>query len=83
MDIEKKIIKLIRSILPKKMSGIEITPGLNLSTDLNIDSLKLVALAIEFSDLTGIDLTEIDVDPSSIVKVRDLVEIAEKYSTTR
>lgn len=79
MDFEKEILKLIKNLLPKKMRSMELSIDMDLKDDLGIDSLKLVVLAVEYSDLIGIDLADIDDDPSSIRKIINLIDIAKKY----
>lgn len=74
MDIFKKIEEVIIEVV----GGESITAEQELKTDIGLDSLSLVAVIVGLEEKFGIEFNESDLDPSKIIRVQDLIELAEK-----
>ena len=63
-----------------ELSGVEqICAGQSLQGDLGLDSIQLVTLLMELEDSFQIVLDEADMNPFDLVKVEDVIALAEKY----
>ena len=75
---EKELYRL----LSEASAGVpveEINSETVLRSELGIDSIRLVDVCVSIEDLFEIELSESDLDPSSISKVEDLRKMVGKY----
>ena len=75
MKVEASVIEIISAITGMEEVGINDS----LVEDLGMDSLMMVLLLTDLEDGLGIELEESDMNPFDLVKVEDVVELAEKY----
>ena len=74
-DIEKQVIELLEDMT---LTEIEDTSK-TLTADLAMDSLRMVMLLVTLEDTFGIELDESDMNPFSLITVRDVIKLAMKY----
>ena len=67
-DIEKQVIELLEDMT---LTEIEDTSK-TLTADLAMDSLRMVMLLVTLEDTFGIELDESDMNPFSLITVRDV-----------
>ena len=73
------ILCLIGSILPPGRAPKTLTRDLRLRADLGLDSLRLVALVVQFEERLGINLAAAgDIDFASIQTVGDVLDIGQE-----
>lgn len=75
MEVEASVIEIISTITGRE----EVSINDSLVGDLGMDSLMMVLLLTDLEDSLGIELEESDMNPFDLVKVEDVVELAEKY----
>ena len=75
MEITNKV-----AVLLSDLCGVEkICPDHILQDDLGFDSLQMVTLLVVLEDTFDIVLDESDMNPFSLIIVRDVIELVEKY----
>ena len=57
----------------------EVSLSASLTTDLALDSLKMVMILIQIEDAFGIELQESDMNPFLLKTGEDIVTLVEKY----
>ena len=57
----------------------EVSLSASLTTDLALDSLKMVMILIQIEDAFGIELQESDMNPFLLKTGEDIVALVEKY----
>ena len=75
MDIFRNVEEVICEII----GGEHITADQKLKIDLGLDSLSLVAVVVGLEEKFGIEFNESDLDPDTIIRVQDLVDLVGKY----
>ena len=75
MEVETSVIEIISTITGRE----KISINDSLIEDLGMDSLMMVMLLIDLEDGLGIELEESDMNPFDLVKVEDVIALAEKY----
>lgn len=73
------ILQNIAEVIFETVGAENVEKEQDLKTDLGLDSLSLVAVIAGMEEKFGIEFDESDLDPSEIVSVKDLVDLAEKY----
>jgi acyl carrier protein len=71
---------LVSKILADDLGDIELTPETKLE-DIGYDSIKFINLLLSLEDIINVDLENIaaEIDPASIRKISDIVELVEKF----
>lgn len=75
MDIAKNVFEVLYDIVGDSTFAEEKL----LKEDLGLDSLSLVAVIVEIEEKFGIEFKESDLDPSKILKVKDLIDLVGNY----
>lgn len=76
MEISDKVCAVL-----SELSGAEnVTPEMELRSDLGLDSLQMVTLLVMLEDTFGITLEESDMDPFDLADVRQVVTLVGKYT---
>lgn len=75
MEVETSVIEIISTITGRE----KISINDSLIEDLGMDSLMMVMLLIDLEDGLGIELEESDMNPFDLIKVEDVIALAEKY----
>jgi len=52
-------------------------------TDIGIDSLKIVELIIKLEEDLNIKFDDVELDPSKLIVVKNILELTEKYALAR
>jgi acyl carrier protein len=55
--LDRRVLQLLREVLPWQSAKKELRPQMSLQSDLGIDSLSKVALAVRFQETFGVDLS--------------------------
>ena len=75
MGTREKVYEIL-----KKLSGLEsIYDDDVLQSELGFDSYVMVSLLIELEGVLNIEFSESDMNPFALEKVKDVVNLAEKY----
>ena len=61
------------------LQGTELSPAMNLKSDLGIDSIALVQVLVLLEEAFGMTLDDDDLDPRRLSNVGDLVALAAKH----
>ena len=77
-----EIFDKVKGILSELNGAEDITPEQELQKDLGLDSLQMVTLLLLLEENFEIILEESDMNPFTLTTVRDIVELAEKYTQT-
>ena len=77
-----EIFDKVKAILSELNGAEDITPEQELQKDLGLDSLQMVTLLLLLEENFEIILEESDMNPFTLTTVRDIVELAEKYTQT-
>ncbi|MBR4031264.1 MAG: hypothetical protein IKJ07_00850 [Clostridia bacterium] len=75
MEITNKVVVLLSDLCGTE----NICPDHMLQADLGFDSLQMVTLLVVLEDTFDIVLDESDMNPFSLIIVRDVIELVEKY----
>lgn len=73
--IENKVLDILENLCLTKIRDQSQT----LTSDLAMDSLRLVTLLVTLEDTFEIELDESDMNPFLLVTVKDVIELASKY----
>jgi acyl carrier protein len=74
VDVDARVVALVREYSTSPRPG-PLDPKASLRTDLGVDSLSLVSVAVALGDDFGIDLVEWGADLSKLVTLADLVAL--------
>jgi acyl carrier protein len=74
VDVDARVVALVREYSSSPPSG-PLDPKASLRTDLGVDSLSLVSVAVTLGDDFGIDLVEWGADLGKLVTLGDLVAL--------
>ena len=77
-----EIFDKVNAILSELNGAENIEPEYELQKDLGLDSLQMVTLLLLLEENFEIILEESDMNPYALTTVRDIVELAEKYTQT-
>ena len=77
-----EIFDKVKVILSELNGAENIEPEYELQKDLGLDSLQMVTLLLLLEENFEIILEESDMNPFTLTTVRDIVELAEKYTQT-
>lgn len=72
------ILKKVEEVINETVGGDSVALNQELKTDIGLDSLNLVSVIVGLEEKFGIEFNESDLDPSKIIRVKDLVELVEK-----
>lgn len=79
-EVENKVIKLLREVMPWRLAKKEIGEEMLLQRDLGIDSMGLVALAFRVEEELGVDFNDFSSDVGQIRKVGDVLALAKELT---
>jgi acyl carrier protein len=79
-DVQDAVFSLVRSVVPtEKRRPAALTRDLHLRRDLGLDSLRLVALVVQFEERLGINLGKAgDIDFARIQTIGDVIDVARR-----
>ena len=72
------ILKKVEEVINETVGGDSVALNQELKTGIGLDSLSLVSVIVGLEEKFGIEFNESDLDPSKIIRVKDLVELVEK-----
>jgi acyl carrier protein len=75
VNIDARVTALVREYSANPPTG-PLDPNASLRTDLGVDSLSLVSVAVTLGDEFGVDLVEWGADLGKLVTLGDLVALA-------
>lgn len=78
---EKIVLDIIKSLVPRKIKN-SVSINSRLREDLGLDSMKLISLAMNLEEKTGIDLIKSsdEIDLINIITVSDVLAIVNKIN---
>lgn len=77
-EIQQQVFDIIEDLCLSPITDAEQT----LLDDLSLDSLRMVMLLVTLEDNFEIELDESDMNPFTLITVRDVVDLVMKYVTT-
>lgn len=74
-EIKKQVIEIVEELSLMPIQDADVT----LTGDLSMDSLRMVMLLVTLEDTFEIELDESDMNPFSLISVRDVIDLVMKY----